>query len=727
MKWQFSGILFVLLFSFQLSKAQPASAVKWAVDGNSYYTTEAGEIVQYQLPSFQKKVIVAKSNLVPKGAKQGLTLRNYAFNADASLLLIYTNTKKVWRYDTKGDYWILNLVNNELNKLGKGLPESSLMFAKFSPDGKKVAYVSEHNIYAEDVATHVITQLTKDGSSRLINGTFDWVYEEEFDCRDGFRWSPDSKSIAYWQLDATKIRNFSMINNTDSIYSRVIPVEYPKVGEDPSACKIGVVNIKSAKTTWMNVPGNSKQHYIPRMEWSGVNELILQQLTRRQNESRLFTVNATTGAANVIYTEVAKAWIDIESSWTTPVNSAYGIGWRWLKNQSQFLWLSEKDGWRHIYLLNKDGKKETLLTPGDYDVITIAGYNEESNLVYFMASPNNPTQQYLYQVALDGTGKAERISPSDMAGTHRYTISPNGKYAQHRFSSHKQPPFAEWVSLPNNQQIKALGTKPPIDENAPISFIKVTTQEGVTLDGWMIKPNNFDSTKKYPVVFYVYTEPGASTVSDEYGAAGNFLYNGDMMADGYIQISIEGRGTPVPKGAAWRKAIYKQVGILNVSDQAEAAKVIRTWPFVDSNRVAVWGWSGGGSTTLNLMFQYPNIYQTGIAIAPVANRLTYDNIYEERYMGLPQDGDDHYKKASAITHAKGLKGNLLLVHGTGDDNVHYQNTEMLVNELIKYQKQFQIMVYPNRTHSINEGAGTSRHLSELYTRFLKQHCPGGAK
>ncbi|MFY8003290.1 MAG: DPP IV N-terminal domain-containing protein, partial [Chitinophagaceae bacterium] len=280
------------------------------------------------------------------------------------------------------------------------------------PDSKKVAYVQGHNIYVEDVTTHVITQLTKDGSSRLINGTFDWVYEEEFDCRDGFRWSPDSKSIAYWQLDATKIRNFNMINNTDSIYSRVIPVEYPKVGEDPSACKIGVVNIKTIKTTWMNVPGNNKQHYIPRMEWSGMNELIVQQLTRRQNESRLFTVNATTGAANVIYTEVSKAWIDIESSWTTPVNSAYGIGWRWLNNQTQFLWLSEKDGWRHIYLLNKDGKKETLLTPGDYDVITIAGYDEASNVVYFMASPNNPTQQYLYKVALDGTGKAERVSPA---------------------------------------------------------------------------------------------------------------------------------------------------------------------------------------------------------------------------------------------------------------------------------------------------------------------------
>jgi dipeptidyl-peptidase-4 len=247
------------------------------------------------------------------------------------------------------------------------------------------------------------------------------------------------------------------------------------------------------------------------------------------------------------------------------------------------------------------------------------------------------------------------------------------------------------------------------------------------MDGWKIMPADFDSTKKYPVVFYVYTEPGAVTVEDSYGSAGTFLYAGDMSEDGYIQISLDGRGTPAPKGAEWRKCIYKKVGILNIHDQAMAAKKIMQWRYVDTSRIAVWGWSGGGSTTLNLMFQYPEIYKTGVAIAPVAYRLTYDNIYEERYMGLPQENKDDYIKASAITYAKGLKGNLLLIHGTGDDNVHYQNSEMLINELVRYNKQFQFMSYPNRTHSINEGKGTSLHLVTLFTNYIKKYCPGGGR
>ncbi|MBS1590604.1 MAG: S9 family peptidase, partial [Bacteroidetes bacterium] len=260
-----------------------------------------------------------------------------------------------------------------------------------------------------------------------------------------------------------------------------------------------------------------------------------------------------------------------------------------------------------------------------------------------------------------------------------------------------------------------------------IEFFQLTTEENVTMDGWIIKPDNFDSTKKYPVVFYVYTEPASQTVKDDYGSQYNFLYQGNMAADGYIQISLDGRGTPAPKGAAWRKIIYKQLGRMNVKDQALAAKQIINRTYVDANRVAVWGWSGGGSTTLHLMFQYPDIYKTGIAIAPVSNQLCYDNIYQERYMGLPQENKDDFIKGSPLTYAKNLKGNLLVIHGTGDDNVHYQNTEMLINELVKYGKQFQVMSYPNRTHSISEGAGTFQHLSTLYTNYLKANCPPGAK
>lgn len=717
---KFLLVVFSICISFSMY-AQRSNAFKWNDVGDAYYTTEKSEIVKYQLPDFEKITLVKKENLTPQGGSAALGIKNFFVSSDEQVFLIFTNTKKVWRYETRGDYYIFNKATNTLKKLGESLPESSLMFAKISPDGKKVAYVSEHNIYVEDIATQKITPLTKDGTDRIINGTFDWVYEEEFGCRDGFRWSEDSKNIAYWQIDARNIRNFLMINNTDSIYSFTIPVEYPKVGEDPSSCRIAVVNIVTQKSTWMNVPGSSVQHYIPRMEWANNQQLIIQQLDRKQQQSKIMLLSISTGAASNIYQESDAAWIDIKSRW----NNDNPIGWEWVNNGKDFLWISEKDGWRHIYLISHEGKKETLLTKGNYDMIDYCGVDEKNGFVYFTASPNNALQKYLYKVKLDGNGDAELLSSKEQQGTHSYQISPNGLYAKHNFSNISTPPSEEWINLQTSTTIK--GEIKTAKNNNSIEFFTVTTEDGVTMDGWKIMPKNFDATKKYPVVFYVYTEPGSTTVRDTYGSAGTFLYSGNMAADGYIQISLDGRGTPAPRGAAWRKCIYKKVGILNVKDQAMAAKEILKWDYVDKDRVAVWGWSGGGSTTLNLMFQYGDIYKTGIAIAPVASRLTYDNIYEERYMGLPQENKDDYIQASAITHAKGLKGNLLVIHGTGDDNVHYQNTELLINELVKYNKQFSLMSYPNRSHSISEGKGTFTHLSTLFTNYIKQHCPGGGK
>ena len=719
------GFLFFFISFYCL--AQPPKGIKWSNDGTAYYASESGEVIKYQLPGFTKTTIASKTILTPTG-KSALAIRNFFISDDESKVLIYTNSKKVWRYDTKGDYYLADINTKTFKQIGKSLPESSLMFAKISPDGKQIAYVSSHNIYVEDIATSTVKQLTKDGTAKLINGTFDWAYEEEFGCRDGFRWSPDSKSIVFWQIDATNIRNFLMLNTTDSIYSFTVPVEYPKVGEDPSSCKIGVVNIATAKTTWMNVPGSAVQNYIPRMEWTNnSNEIIIQQLNRKQQESKIMLLNAKTGTAKTIYSEEDKAWIDIKSTW----NDGNPAGWEWLNGGKDFLWVSEKDGWRHIYKVSMDGKNETLLTKGNYDMIAFEAIDEKNGYVYFMASPNNALQQYLYRSKLDGTGTAELVSSAAQNGTHRYQMSPIASFAKHNFSSSSVMPSEEWLKLPTNEVIKAAAKRatPPVPTEASnVSFIQITTEDGITMDGWRVLPTDFDSTKKYPVVFYVYTEPGATTVSDNYGSAGFPFYNGDMAGDGYIQISLDGRGTPSPKGAAWRKSIYKKVGILNIRDQAMAAKKILEWKYVDKDRIAVAGWSGGGSTTLNLMFQYPEIYKTGIAVAPVANRLSYDNIYEERYMGLPQDNNkEDYIKASAINYAKGLKGNLLVIHGTGDDNVHYQNTEMLINELVKNNKQFSMMSYPNRTHSISEGRGTSAHLYTLITNYIKQHCPGGGK
>ena len=723
-------ILVLIIFSIctftSFSQFKPKE-INWTADGNSTLSIIDGNIVKTDLKTFNETIIVKRDQLIPQGSDKPLSFNIYSFSPDYQRLLIYTNTARVWRYNTRGDYWILNLTSNQLTQLGKSLPSQSLMFAKISPDGKKAAYVSEHNIYVEDLSTYEIKPLTKDGSRKFINGTFDWVYEEEFGCRDGFRWSPDSKMIAFWQVDATKVRDYYMLNTTDSVYSKIIPVEYPKVGQPPSPVRIGIVTVDNDNIKWMNVPGDPQQHYIPRMEWAdNSNEIVLQQLNRKQNESRLFYCNVSSGAANNFYTENDNAFIDIKSRW----NDDDPTGWDWFNNGKDFLWVSEKDGWRHIFLLSRDGKKQTLVTKGEYDIDNIKCIDDKNNFVYFMASPNNATQLYLYRTKLDGKGKLELLSPADLKGTHDYNVSPGAKYAKHSFSNYKTFPISEWVSLPSHKALdeeKSIAKNIKINENSNVEYFKVKTEDNITLDGWMVKPANFDSTKKYPVVFYVYGEPAASTVGDQFGAQYNFLFNGEMSIEGYIQVSVDNRGTPSLRGAKWRKSIYGNIGRLNIHDQAMAAKKLLEKSYFDKDRVAVWGWSGGGSSTLNLMFQFPEIYKTGISIAAVTNLLFYDNIYEERYMGLPQENMDNYVKGSPIYYAKNLKGNLLFIHGTGDDNVQYDNAEVMLNELIKYNKTFQFMPYPNRSHGLTEGEGTRKHLSNLYTDFLRKNCPPGAR
>lgn len=723
---KFTKLLFFTFFAtticFFTGKAQGNFGTQWTKDGNSYMHRQNGSIVQTDVSDPTKEIIlVNEALLTPKGKSTPLAVRSFTFSEDGKKVLIYTNTKKVWRYDTRGDYWVADLAAKTLKQIGSAQPASSLMFAKFSPDAGKVAYVSGHNIFTENLETGAVKKLTTDGTKKLINGTFDWVYEEELDCRDGFRWSPDGKSIAYWQLDANKIKNYLMLNTTDSLYPFTVSVEYPVVGENPSRCRIGVINLNTGKNIWMKVPGDDVQHYIPRMEWAAnSSELIIQQLNRRQNESKIMLCNAKFGTVKTVSTETDKAWIDAKSE---------PVGWDWLDNGKSFIWLSEKDGWRHIYNISRTGQGK-LLTKGDFDVISLERIDEKNGLVYFMASPENATQEYLYKMNLNGSGTAERVTPKDEPGTHSYDISPNGKVALHYFSNSYTAPTSAVVSLPNHKVIGTTEASGRSRSNLTINkpeFFRVKTVDGVTMDGWMIKPTNFDSTKKYPIVFYVYGEPASQTVKDTYGTGSNRLYIGNMANDGYIYVSVENRGSPAPKGREWRKSIYHQIGLLNIRDQAMAAKEILKRPYVDTSRVAVWGWSGGGSSTLNLMFQYQEVYKTGISIAAVDNQLNYDNIYQERYMGLLPEDKHFFVEGSPLNYAKNLRGNLLIVHGTGDDNVHYNNAEQMINELIKNNKVFQLMSYPNRTHAISEGAGTSRHLAMTYTQFLKEHCPPGAR
>jgi dipeptidyl-peptidase-4 len=713
------------IYSSREFAAERFGPARWLEDGSGYTTLETSQnsrsgqdIVRYDPQTGKREILVSAQRLIPAGDSTALVIEDYNWSEDGKQLLIFTNSEKVWRQNTRGDFWVVDLITWKLKKLGGEAKSSTLMFAKFSPDGRRVAYVRENNLYVEDLASGKITQLTHDGSRTIINGTFDWVYEEEFSLRDGFRWSPDGKSIAYWQLDAAGVRDFLMINNTDSLYSFIIPVQYPKAGTTNSSCRVGVVSTSGGDTRWFEVPGDSRNHYIARMDWAASpNEIVLQHLNRLQNTLQVMLGDARTGKVRTILTERDSAWVEVVDDL------------QWLDNDKRFTWVSERDGWQHVYLISRDGQQVRLITPGAFDVMSIQRIDEKGGWLYFIASPENPTQRFLYRMRLDGKGKAEPLTPAESIGIHGYQISPDAQWAFHTSSSFDVPGRTALVRLPKHEEVRVLAGNEKLAAKAralkqsPSEFFRVNIGNGVLLDGWMMKPYNFDPGKKYPLLFHVYGEPAGQTVLDSWNR--NHLWHLMLAQQGYIVMSIDNRGTPAPRGRAWRKCIYRQIGILASQDQAAACRAIRRWPFVDSTRIAIWGWSGGGSMTLNMLFRYPELYHTGMSVAPVADQRYYDTIYQERYMGLPENNPDGYKNGSPITFAKNLLGNLLLVHGTGDDNVHYQNAEALVNALVAANKPFTMMAYPNRSHGIYEGRNTTRHLYELLTRYLNEKMPPG--
>ncbi len=725
-----------LLFSASFSIAQPrgGAVMVWQPDGNSFLSLDKYKVMKTEMPLMTKTTLYDFEKLIPDEGSRQRSISSFSLSDDQQRLILNVDTKTEYHKITS-ECWVYTVASGKMQQLGKALRANGLMYAKLSPGkGDKAVYVYQdqgkgsvvYNLYLEDLNSGEIKQLTFDTRDRSINGTFDWVYSEELYCKDGFRWSPDGTAIAYWNIDASQVRNYLMLNTTDSTYSFTVPVEYPVAGEDPSPAKIGVVDIATAQTKWMNLEGDPRQNYLTRMEWSGNRELIIQQLNRKQNVSKIILADALSGQCRLLYTDTDRAWVDVEASWNINDNR----GWNWIESKKAFVWASEKDGWRHLYRIDMKGK-ESLITKGDFDVIKIYNIDEANNYVYFAASPDNATQRYLYRTHLNGAGQAERLTPAGLGGMNDYSVSPGGKWARHSFSSHLYMPASEWISLPDNKQ---LDESKSIEKNLKedpfgkqISFFKVTTQEGITLDGWMAKPKDFDPAKKYPVFFYVYGEPWGSTVNDTYGIGRNRQFGGNIADTGYLYVAVDNRGTPSPRGREWRKAIYRNIGRLNIRDMAYAAKEVLKWSFCDTSRVAVHGWSGGGSSTLNLMFQYPEIFKTGIAVAAVGNQLAYDNAYQERYMGIPKETSADFIAGSPYTYAKNLKGNLLYVHGTGDDNVHYSNAEKLINELIRYNKPFQMMAYPMRSHGIFEGEGTTRHLTTISRKFLFENCPPGGR
>lgn len=736
---QDSGLL--TLDSIFTYPAKTLGPIEWQEDGRGYLVLEpspttkgALDIILYDAVGGQRSVKVPAEKLKPAGAAAPIAVEQFYFSRDASKLLIFANSARVWRSNTRGDYWVLNLNDWQLKKLGGDAKPSTLMFAKFSPDGNTVGYVRENNIFVEGLPDGRITQLTTDGATHLVNGTFDWVYEEELFCRDGWRWSPDGQYIAFWQLNSEGVKEFKLINDTAGLYPIVTTFPYPKAGELNSAARAGVVSVATKQTKWFDVPGDPRNNYLARMDWAGnSSEVVIQQLNRLQNQNTVMLGDVKTGGTRPTLIEKDDAWVDV--AWGDIDWDARGLARgdvEWLEGGRRFLWASERDGWRHIYSVSRDGSSVSCITPGNFDVITVEQVDTQGGWIYYEASPDNATQRYLYRARLDGHGAMERISPGSEHGLHGYNIAPHAAFAIHTYSNFNQPPITEVVRLPDHASVRMLIDNRELADRlgklkqCNTEFFKVDVGDGVQLDGWMIKPPDFDSRKRYPVLFYVYGEPWSQTVLDAWG--GLFRVWHTMLAQqGYLVVSVDNRGTPAPRGRAWRKSIYRKIGILNSQDQANAARAIAKWPFVDSGRIGIWGWSGGGSSTLNGMFRYPDVYAMGMAVAPVADIRYYDTIYQERYCGLPQDRADEYKQSSPITFASQLKGELLVVHGTGDDNVHYQGTEALINALVAAGKQFRMMAYPNRSHGIYEGEGTSRHLFGLLTGFLNEKLPSGAR
>jgi dipeptidyl-peptidase-4 len=627
----------------------------------------------------------------------------------------------VWRQNTRGDYWLFDTRNGRLRQLAATAPESSLMFAKFSPDDTRVAYVRQNNLYVEHVDDGGITALTTDGSATTINGTSDWVYEEELGVRDCFRWSPDGRHIAYWQFDSTGVGIFSLINNTDTLYPAITHIPYPKAGTTNSAVRVGVVDVASRTTRWLRTPGSPRDDYLARLQWIDPATVVVQQLNRLQNRHDVLLGDARTGDVRQVFRDTSKTWIE------TPDDVP------WIDGGRAFLVMSERDGWQHVYRVAREGGEPRLMTRFEADVTDVAGRDDKGGWLYFLASPSNATQRYLYRARLDGTDAPQRVSPADQPGTHAYDIAPSGALAFHTYSRFDQPPVVSLVSLPGHSKLRALTDVTTLTAKLapvlkpPVEFFALDIGDGVTLDGWMLKPSHFDAARRYPTIVFVYGEPASQTVTDRWGGS-RALFHRALAEAGYIVVSVDNRGTPAPKGAAWRKVVYGTVGDLSSREQNAAIRALAArHSFIDRERIGIWGWSGGGSNTLNAMFRFPDTFHVGVSVAPVPDQRLYDTIYQERYMGLPQDNAEGYRIGSPINFADGLKGRLLLVHGTGDDNVHAQGTERLVNRLIALGKPFDLMMYPNRTHAIAEGQGTTVHVYRLIARYFQQHLQAGAK
>ncbi|WP_313807424.1 S9 family peptidase [Flavobacterium sp.] len=662
--------------------------------------TRSSQIDLYDFATLEKVSTLLDS----KNHKELAGVDSYTFSKDEKKLLIANNSEQIFRHSFVADFYIYDTTTKSLVKLA----DYKVQEPTFSPEGNKVAYVYQNNLFVFDLASKKHTQITTDGKKNaIINGVTDWVYEEEFAFVRAYDWNASGDKIAFIRFNETNVPEFSMDMYNQGLYPTQNVFKYPKAGEKNSDVSLHVYDVKSATTKQINL-SNYSDFYIARIEWTNeANTLSAQVLNRHQNNLDLLFVDGNSGTTKVVLNEKDKAYVDVTDNLT------------FLKDNS-FIWTSEKDGFNHIYHYDKTGKLKKQLTKGAWEVTAYYGFDEKNGMIYFQSTENGSINRDIYSVKLNGSSK-KRLSAQ--TGTNGATFSPNFQYFINSFSSAKHAPKYTLVETESGKVVKTIVSNEALEEkltkyDLPTKeFSVITTEKGHKLNSWMIKPKDFDPNKKYPVFMFQYSGPGSQQVDNGWNSTDDYWFM--MLAQqGYIVACVDGRGTGF-KGAEFKKCTQKELGKFEVEDQIDAAKLFGTYSYVDKTRIGIFGWSYGGFMASNCIFQGADVFKTAIAVAPVTSWRYYDSIYTERYMQTPQENASGYDNNSPITHVSKLKGNFLLIHGTADDNVHVQNTMKMIEALVQANKQFDWAIYPDKNHGIF-GGKTRLQLYTKMTNFIKE-------
>jgi len=630
---------------------------------------------------------------------------SYAFSSDEKMILIANNSNQIYRHSFTADYLLYDLGTKQLTKLF----DYQIQEPTFSPDGKKIAFARENNLYVYDLASKNTTQITTDGKKNaIINGITDWVYEEEFAFVRAFDWSTDSKKIGYIRFDESAVPEFSMSVFHKELYPKIETFKYPKAGEKNALVSLHLYDLGSKSNKEVNL-GNYNDFYIPRIKWTNdANVLSVQVINRHQDNLDLIFVDANAATAKVVLNNTDKAYVDVTDNLT------------FLKDNS-FIWTSEKDGFNHIYVYDKTGKLKNQVTKGKWEITAYYGFDEKTNAVFYQSTENGSINRDVYRIGLDGKNK-KRLSAQ--TGTNAATLSPNFEFFINAFSSATQANVYTLNSAKDGKQIQqivnndALETKLKSYNLTSKEFFVLKTEKGHELNAWILKPKDFDPNKKYPVFMYQYSGPGSQQVNNEWNSADDYWFS-MLTQQGYIVACVDGRGTGY-KGAEFKKVTQKQLGKYEVEDQIDAAKVLGNYPYVDKTRIGIFGWSYGGFMSANCILKGADVFKMAIAVAPVTNWRFYDSVYTERYLQTPQENPTGYDENSPINHVDKLKGKFLLIHGSADDNVHVQNSMQMMEALIQANKQFDSQIYPDKNHGIY-GGKTRIQLYNKMTNFIKDN------